>query len=445
MIASIEQRFDPNLPGDYSHTALKLAEAMNYQYRRDSVTLYGNVVKATHGETRKQVLGNGDGSKRFQQFALSFSPLTHVAANTPSGVETTLQVRVNDILWDEAVSLFGLDSNDRDYITRTDNEDKTTVQFGDGQRGLRVPTGVENVSATYRSGIGKSGNVAAEQISLLASRPLGVKAVINPLPATGGADRDSRDQARRNAPYAIMALDRLVSVQDYADFARTFAGIGKASAVRLSDGYRQVVHVTIAGVDDIPISPSSDLYRSLRSALYQYGDPHQAIELVVRELIVLIVQAKVRVQAEYQWETVEPEVRAALLDHFSFERRELGQDAWLSEAISIIKGVAGVEYVDVDVFDGLVETESTEVLIRDIESLADPQNPSSLLSANQPNAYVIAEMARLPEALFFTSKSALQRKVEALNLEQRHTVILPAQIAVLDPDIKDTLILTELT
>ena len=39
----------------------------------------------------------------------------------------------------------------------------------------------------------------------------------------GGADRDSRDQARHNIPMAVMALDRLVSVKDYADFARTYA------------------------------------------------------------------------------------------------------------------------------------------------------------------------------------------------------------------------------
>ena len=39
---------------------------------------------------------------------------------------------------------------------------------------------------------------------------------------------EASDDARRNAPLAVMSLDRLVSVQDYADFARTFAGIGKA-------------------------------------------------------------------------------------------------------------------------------------------------------------------------------------------------------------------------
>ena len=443
MIASIEQRFDPALPGDKPHTVLILAQAMNYQYKRESVTIYGNVVKATHGETRRQTLGSGDGSKVFQQFKLSYSPLTYVAANNPSGIQSTLQVRVNDVRWEEAPGLFGLGPNDKNYFVRTDNEDKTSVQFGDGIRGLRLPSGTENVGAVYRSGIGKGGNVAAEQISLLATRPLGVKGVINPLPASGGADRDNRDQARRNAPYAVMALDRLVSVQDYADFARTFAGIGKASATRLSDGYREVVHVTIAGAEDIPISETSDLFRSLRAALRDYGDPHQPLQLAVRQLIALILQAKVRINPAYEWEKVEPQIRAALYDYFGFERRELGQYAWLSEAITVIKNVAGVEYVDVDVFDGLAEVEPVELLIYDIEALDER------LSVNQPSSRVAAELARLPERQYYTSKDSsqltLQQGSTTIGFGQRRVSILPAQIAVLKPELKDTLILTELT
>ncbi|MCV4771304.1 hypothetical protein OFC10_35250, partial [Escherichia coli] len=77
----------------------------------------------------------------------------------------------------------------------------------------------------------------------------------------------------KNAPKAVLALDRLVSVQDYADFASSFAGVGKALAREISAGGRQLVHVTIAGADDIPIDPSSDLYRNLYQALRDLGDP----------------------------------------------------------------------------------------------------------------------------------------------------------------------------
>jgi hypothetical protein len=357
MLADVEQAFDSNLPGDRVHSTLILSNKLAYTYKRDTVTIYGNVVKATHGETRPEVLGGGDASKAMQQFMLKQPPLTYVSAATPDGIASTLQVRVNDVEWHETDSLAGLAPQDRKFITMTDDDGKTAIIFGNGTKGARLPTGAENIKAYYRNGIGKAGNVKAEQISLLTMRPLGVKAVINPIRASGGVDKERRDQARRNAPLAVMSLDRLVSTQDYADFACTFAGIGKASAVRLSDGKRQLVHVTIAGVDDVPIDDNSDLYRNLRLALHQFGDPYQAVQVAQRELLALAISARVRVLPDYQWESVEPEIRAALLEKFSFENRELGQSVFLSEVISTVQQTRGVAYVDVDFLDVISEGE----------------------------------------------------------------------------------------
>jgi hypothetical protein len=282
-------------------------------------------------------------------------PLTFVSAPTPSGADTTLEVFVNDVQWHEADTLAGLGAKDRKFITKTDDDDKTSVIFGNGEQGVRLPTGMANVKTKYRNGIGKPGNVKAEQVSLLQTRPLGVKSVINPLPASGGADKDNRDQARENAPLAVMSLDRLVSVQDYADYTRTFAGIGKASSARLSDGRRQLVHVTIAGSDDIPIDPTSDLYHNLLIALRQLGDPDLPVQVETRELIVLVLSANVRLATDYQWEPVVTKIRAALLDSFGFQKRALGRPALLSEIISAIQDTEGVEYVDVDAFGGIPE------------------------------------------------------------------------------------------
>lgn len=50
-------------------------------------------------------------------------------------------------------------------------------------------------------------------------------------------------------------------------------GRGQSVSVRLSDGIREFVHVTIAGAGDAPIDEDSDLLRNLRLALTQFGDP----------------------------------------------------------------------------------------------------------------------------------------------------------------------------
>lgn len=421
------------LPGDKTRTFIQLAKELEYCFKRDTVAIYGNVVKATHGETRKEVLGSGDGAKALQSFFLKQPPLTYVSASNPSGVDSTLRVYVNDVQWKEMDALAGLSPTDRNFITKTDDDSKTTIVFGNGREGARLPTGIENIKAEYRNGIGKGGNVKAEQISLLSTRPLGVKEVINPLRASGGADKESRDQARKNAPLAVKALDRLVSVQDYEDFSRTYAGIGKARAVELSDGRRQLVHITIAGADDIPIDLNSDLYRNLIQALRDSGDPYQAIQLEIRELKLIVISARIRILPEYRWEPVVTKIRATLLDAFGFERRELGQDVLLSEVISVIQSVRGVEYVDVDLLRGIPE-KMADIGSPGIRRLLTPSEIAEKVSGPlTDDDWDVLQM-----------KEPLSRVV--VNLADRQAGgIRPAQLAFLTPDVPETLILNQIT
>jgi hypothetical protein len=393
--------------GEKLHTFLRPAQPPAYRYRRNTVRIYGNVVRATHGETRNEVLGSGDGSKELQSFELRQPPLTYLAAPNPSGTESTLEVRVNNIRWREAPNLFVLAPNDRNYITKIDDDGKTTVIYGDGEHGARLPTGSENITAVYRQGLGKDGNVKAGQIKLPLTKPLGVKGVINPISAGGGVDKETRDQARINAPIAVLALDRLVSVQDYADFARTFAGIAKASAQRLSDGVREVVHLTIAGVGNIPIDVTSDLYRNLVAALGRFGDPLQPLEVESFERVLLIVSAKVSLHPDYLWESVKEKMRASLWDQLDFDSRELGEGVTLSEVLSLMQAVAGVNYVDFELLDSVTEAK-----------------------LNNPN---------------FGAELTLKPRVNArlARMNEKKDDLLPAQLLFLSRDVPDTLILEE--
>jgi hypothetical protein len=433
MIAALRHGYDPNLPGDQTHTTLVLATGTAYSYKRETLTIYGNVVKATHGETRNETPGAGDGSA-FQKFTLKQPPLTFVPAATPAGVESTLKVYVNDVEWHETDTLAGLGPKDRNFITKTDDDSKTTVIFGNGIQGVRLPSGTENVKAVYRQGIGAPGNVRAEQISLLLSRPLGVKAVINPLRASGGADKENRDQARDNAPLAVMSLDRLVSVRDYADFTRTFAGIGKADARQLSDGRRDLVHVTIAGADDAPIDPTSDLYRNLLLALRAYGDPDLPIQVDSRELLVLVLSARIRLTPDYQWEPVASAVFAALREAFGFQRRALGQPALLCEVIGVIQNSEGVAWVDVDAFGGIPEKK------------ADVDGGRRLLTLDemaQAVAAVIGEKGRTRRAKYASAIPSQGVIANVAGFEKG--TLRPAQLAIFTAAVPDTIILNQIT
>lgn len=436
MISGLQHGYDPELPGDKIHTTLQLATKTAFAYKRSSLAIFGNVVRATNGETRREVLGSGDGAQSHQAFVLKQPPVTYVSAPTANGAESTLRVYVNDVEWHESGSLASQHSKDHGFVTLTDDAGNTTVIFGDGTRGARLPTGVLNVTSVYRGGIGAPGNVRAEQISLLQTRPLGVNGVINPLRASGGADRESRDLARENAPISVLPLDRLVSIEDYADFARGFAGIAKARAQKTTDGARSLLYLTVAGVDDAPIDRASDLYRNLSSALRQLGDPDLPLRIDVRELNILVLSARIRVLADYRFEAVATAVRERLLEALGFHKRALGQPALLGEAIAVIQGVRGVEYVDVDAFGAIPEkkTESESVTRRLLTQKEITDRVAEIVDppTTAVGGVMVGPADRLPG------------NVDAWGGGLQDGVLRPAELVLLLPAVPDTIVLNQI-
>jgi baseplate J-like protein len=440
MISGLSHGFDPALPGDNVHTTLVLATPLAYKYKRDTLKIYGNVVKATQGATRRETLGSGDGAASLQSFTLKQPPLTFVAAPTPEGAASTLKAYVDDVEWHESDSLAWLDAKSRAFVTLTDDAGNTTLTFGNGEHGARLPTGVENVKAVYRSGIGAGGNVKAGQITVLQSRPPGVTEVVNPLRASGGADKESRDLARENVPLSVMPLDRLVSVQDYEDFTRRFAGIAKALAQRATDGHHELVYLTIAGTDDVPIDITSDLYRNLLDALRQFGDPDLPLRVDLRERKALVLSARINLAPDYIWEKVAADVRTKLLDVFGFNHRALGRPAFLSEAISTMQGVRGVAWVDVDAFGAVPERVS--------RAFTGPDGRAHVERTLLTQDDILAEVSTIVAArggsgVGGSAPDRMLPNVDAWPGGLDQGLLRPAEIVAFTPSVPDTLILNQ--
>ncbi len=360
-------------------TEIVLEDPLLRTYDRLTMTIYGNVAAATHGETRREVLGSGDASRSFQTFTLKQKPLTYVAADTPGGAETTLHVRVNDVLWQEAPSLYNLPPRQRGYITRRDDDGNVTLTFGDGVTGARLPGGDENIVVTYRTGIGREGMVKAGQLSLLMTRPPGVQKVTNPLAPTGAADPEPRDQARQNAPFTVLTLDRIVSLRDFEDFARAFAGIGKAQATWLWDGQQRVVHVTIAaalsnGVD-YTVQPGSKLFSKLAAAMDAARDTAQRLIIASYEPLFFRLRARVAIDPAYIAEKVLAAVKAALAQAYAFERREFGQPVHKSEVLATIQAVEGVTAVFLDRLYLRSQPDGRQTPLLALRARCDPSSP----------------------------------------------------------------------
>ena len=332
---------------DKERTTLTLEEPLRNIYDRTSTSVHGNVTRASHGETRREILGGGDASRRFQSFELRQTPLTYVSAPVASGSESTLELRVNTVRWYEAPDLLRLGPGDHKFVLRRADDGTTSVRFGDGVHGTRLPTGSDNVQVTYRIGIGAAGNLGEIRISLLAAPPLGVRSVSNPLPAIGGQDPETRESARRNTPTTVLTLDRIVSLQDFEDFARAFAGVDKAWAVWLWDGEARRVHVTVAAASGQPLPKNAELYENLVEAMNQARDPFQHLGIDSYEPVYFRISGKVQVNPDYRVDAVLQAVEERLRATFSFEARDFGQAVALSEVTAEMQGVEGVTAVNV--------------------------------------------------------------------------------------------------
>ena len=252
-------------------------------------------------------------------------------------------VRVNGVAWTEVDWLYGSGPADQVYMVLGGADGNTYVQFGDGVTGACLPSGTNNVQATYRSGIGSAGLARAGQISTLLSRPLGLNAVTNPLASTGAADPETIDQARPNAPLSVLTLARIVSLEDAGNFAAASAGIAKAAVSWVWDGASYVACVTVAGVGGAPVPPGSPQYASLLA-----GDdrgrrrhpPAGAVQLRAEDLHDRRhdhagpgARSRQRARRRHQ---------RALAAAFSFASRGFGQPVFSSEVITTMQNVPGV-------------------------------------------------------------------------------------------------------
>ena len=157
-------------------------------------------------------------------------------------------------------------------------------------------------------------------------------------------------------------MDRIVSLRDFEDFARAFAGIGKVKGVALWRGETHWVHVTVAAeaaVGDDPdaaasplashqVDLTSDLTINLVAAMTAASDPSQRFRVDTYQPMFFDLQARIVRDARYRWADVRAAVTAALQAAFAFGARTFGQSVTAAEVISVIQWVTGVVALDLE-------------------------------------------------------------------------------------------------
>ncbi len=341
-----------------NQTLLQLkGDGLSNLYDPTTVAINANVLPATQGESVKnEVLGSGDATQAFQSFTLRQSPLAYVQAPTPDGKASTLSITVDGLPWQEVDTFYGHGPYERIFVTSIGDDQTVTVQFGDGSTGARLPTGEDNVIASYRTGSGSQGIVKPRQISLLKTQPLGVKGVSNPLSPTGAVDPDTIEDARRNADNTVRTLGRIVSVSDYETYAYSYAAVAKARATLIWNNQVRSVYVTIAGppapehATGTIIEQGSGIYNKIYSGMRQHSDPTVPFFLLPYTTPFFRLAAQVKVRPDFAPEGVLQAVDQAVRDVFSFNARAFSQPVYLKEVIAVTQAIPGVVTIHIYAF-----------------------------------------------------------------------------------------------
>jgi hypothetical protein len=316
------------------------------------VRAFGNIVTATRGESvHAESLGSGDATLTNQSFTLKKSPLTYLSAPTadnPSGVASTLSLYVDGVLWTEVPTFYGQSSDAQVYIVRQNDDAKSTVTFGDGVRGARLATGAA-VTAYYRFGAGAA-MPPAGLINQLAKPVKNLRAVRNPVAATGGADAEPANELRKYAPRSALLLGRAVSLADLEAAAAAVPGVrvAKADWQWNQDRLRPGAQIYYIG--------DSGLEATILQRLAAIAEEDTPIDVELATGIPKTLSLQVEIDSRYLDVNVLTAARTALMDPetglLAPERIGIGQALFRSRIYEFVLSTPGATSVSSITIDG---------------------------------------------------------------------------------------------
>lgn len=344
-------------------------------------TCIGGIVGATHSTLIVNELLERTTGVPGESFALRFPPIL------PRREDEYLEVFEPNgewVRWTEVDSFRESGPDDQHYVL---DSVTGTLSFGPtirGQDGVehargRTPERGSSLRFTrYRNGGGVIGNVGANTLTVLKTSIPYVSQVRNPMPAAGGLDPESLDEARFRAPMEIKTRDRAITAADFEFLAKEASRrVARARCIQVRlDGTGSSVPPGTVELLIVPLLPP-DFPRTIETLqpepelLQEVRDYLDDRRLLGTQLVVdgpayvgVTVEATILVQRHRLAEDVRAEVAARIREYLDpiFGGPDgagwpFGRDLYLSEMQSVVQAVPGVEYAqDVTLYQVDIQT-----------------------------------------------------------------------------------------
>jgi Baseplate J-like protein len=363
--------------GDDNNTLITWEKGNEYPKvaygRNANVFCCANIIKASHGRT----IGSEILKQKHQEvskflFTLKEGPLAFISDTySPSSSsliesDSTLKVWVDGELWEETDSLLKCGPLDQKFSVSIDENGYATILFGDDKFGLK-PEDDSLIKAEYRVGNGSVGNVGKDTLirfNLPQNQSALVEQVIervkNPLPATGGIDIESIDDAKIDGPKSLKSQQRAVTLKDYEHLVkREFQNeITNARARFVYTGSWDTIFVSVKLKGDrknsSAIVDGSDLFDRIRKYLERIKMIGYEVQIEKAKYVPIEIRITVYLQKYLDSQTVRDRIRNSLTnadkiidgtkglfhpDNFTF-----GDPVYASKIYEVLKKTPEVKY-----------------------------------------------------------------------------------------------------
>jgi hypothetical protein len=259
-------------------------------------------------------------------------------------------ITVGSIVYSKVSFLVDYGTDDPVYSTYTDANGITYIEFGDGISG-RIPPNGQTIYAVYRytTTAASLGNVGAGTITSIDGTALAyIPTVNNAAATTGGADYESTDSIRINAPKSLRSLNRAVSAEDYGNLALSVNGIAKAKAIGTAFSSIALYLAASGGA-----KTSTTVKSNVSSYFTGKTPPGTTLAIYDYSPAYGYLNATVAVLPQYNAENVKNSVQSALASLFNFDNVTFNDFITEGDLYSTIKSVDGVSYVTINDYEKL--------------------------------------------------------------------------------------------
>ena len=288
-------------------------------------------------------------------------PMTEVIDGS---VSIFVQTVAGNQQWNQVQALVDAGPNDMVWSSFTDASGLTNITFGDNVNGL-IPSVGLTVWATFRVGAGAAGNQAAGTVGAIVNAIDGLSVNQNidgsfqSSVMAGGADPESNDHIRANAPASFQTQQRAVSPADFQSLVLAVPGVTTASVVS-----NHSTSVTLYVLGPSFQAPASGLVSNILSFFTGKTLAGVTVTVGTPTLVPIDVGSSgshmtLQVAPGYVQTTVVTNVQTALTTLFQPPQSSFGQLITLSQIMQTIMSVPGVSWCIVPLFTREDVTQAT--------------------------------------------------------------------------------------